>query len=247
MKFILESLRTSKLTNMEFGQLIRRHLSDLSTINSGLLTDVYYNNYVQKIIAQAVVYENALAQIRKNEETEKILLADQDRDKALSAFGASIKLFAMSELPKEVEASRSLGILFANFKNLATKSYEAETLGIDKLILELNSPAYIEKVNQLKLGRYVTRMTETNNAFKTLFGGRMVSTANTESYDMKLIRAESTDLYNDFADYVLTMAKVSDNALFTSALNLLNTARKYYADQLARHLAPKAEGEKPVE
>lgn len=110
----------------------------------------------------------------------------------MSAFGASIKLFSAGLESRG--RSRSLGILFANFKNLATKSYEAETLGIDKLIL-VNGPAYIEKVNQLKLGRYVTRMTETNNAFKTLFGGRMVSTANTESYDMKLIRAESTDLY----------------------------------------------------
>lgn len=245
MKLILEQLRTSALPHMEAGQLTRRHLSDLSTIDPGLCTDAPYNNYVQKLTNQANWYERALTQIRKNEETLKILLADGNRDKAVSAFNSALKLYAMSDIPEEVEASRSLGILFGAFKNIALLSYEAETLAIDKLTGELNSPAYAEKVNYLQIGKYVVRMTETNAVFKNLFGGRMVTTATTESFDMKAIRAELMDIYNDFAEYVLAMAKATDNPLFPAALNLLNTARKYYADQLARHTAPKAGEIKP--
>lgn len=245
MKFILESLRTSALTNMEFGQLIRRHQSDLGTIDPSLVTDAPYNNYVQKITDQTKLYERALAQVRQNEETEKISLADGVRDKSVSAFGAAIKLHAMSDIPEEVEASRSLSILFGTFKNLTNLSYEAETLAIDKLTSELSSPAYSEKVNNLHMSKYVARMTEANAAFKNLFGGRMVTTANTESFDMKTIRTGLQDIYYDFTDYVLAMAKAIDNPLFPAALNLLNTARKYYADQLARHIATKTEEAKP--
>jgi hypothetical protein len=245
MNVILEPLKVSVLTNMEAGQLMNRHLSDLATIDASLLTDAPYNNYVQQIGTRMELYRNALAQVQKSEETEKIGMADGVRDKAVGSFGAAIKLHAMSDIPEEVEASRSLGILFGTFKNIARLNYEAETLAIDKLTGELNSPAYAEKVNYLHMSKYVTRMAESNAAFKNLFGGRMVTTANTESFDMKTIRAEIQNLYNDFTDYVLAMAKATDNPLFPAALNLLNTDRKYYADQLARRTAPKKEEAKP--
>lgn len=245
MNVILEPLKVSVLTNMEAGQLMNRHLSDLGTIDSSLLTDAPYNSYVQKVGAKMEFYWNALAQVQKSEETEKISLADGVRDKAVGSFGAAIKLHSMSDNPEEVEASRSLGILFGTFKNIARLNYEAETLAIDKLTSELNSPAYVEKVNYLHMSKYVVRMAETNAAFKNLFGGRMVTAANTESFDMKTIRTELSATYNDFAYYVLAMAKATDNPLFPAALNLLNTARKYYADLLARRAALNAEPEKP--
>lgn len=244
MTLLLEPLKVSVLTNMEAGQLMNRHLSDLGTIDLSLLTDAPYNNYVQKIGSKMEIYWNALAQVQKSEETEKILLADGVRDKAVGAFGAAIRLHSMSDIPEEVEASRSLGILFGTFKNIVRLNYEAETLAIDKLTSELNSPAYTEKVNYLHMSKYVARMAESNAAFKNLFGGRIVTTAMTESFDMKTIRTELSATYNDFTDYVLAMAKATENPLFPAALNLINTARKYYADQLARRSATKPNEDK---
>lgn len=245
MKQILEPLTTSALTNMEAGQLFRRHLSDLATIDATLLIDSPFNNYVQQIRTQAVVYENALAQVRKNEETQKIVEADAARDKAGSAFGLALKLHAAADDPVEVEASRGLAILFATYKNLAKLNYEAESLAIDKLTGELNSPAYSEKINYLHMDKYVVRLSETNTTFKNLFGGRMVTTAMNETFDMKAIRSELQSTYNDFCDYVLAMAKALNTPLFVTALNLLNTARKYYSDLLARRAALKTEMTNP--
>lgn len=245
MKQILEPLTTSALTNMEAGQLFRRHLGDLGTIDASLLIDSPFNNYVQQIGNQAAIYENALAQVRKNEETQKIVDADAVRDKAVSAFSLALKLHAAAYDPAEVEASRSLGILFATYKNLAKLNYEAESMAIDKLTGELNSPAYSEKISSLHMSKYVARLNETNTTFKNLFSGRMVTTAMNETFDMKIIRIDLQSTYNDFCDYVLAMAKATDNPLFASALNLLNTARKYYADLLARRTAPKTEKANP--
>ena len=245
MQLTLEPLRTSILTNMEGGQLLKRQLSDLGTIDPSLLTDAPFNTYVQNLTDLAASYENALAQVRKSEETEKIVLADDVRDKAVSAFGLALKLHAASDDPSEVEASRSLSILFDTFKNLAALNYEAETLAIDKLVSELNSPAYNEKINYLHMSKYVVRLVESNSAFKTLFSGRMVTSAMTESFDLKSIRKKTFKRYSDFCDYVLAMAKALDTPLFINTLNLLNTARKYYADQLARRTATKAEKTNP--
>ena len=89
------------------------------------------------------------------------------------------------------------------------------------------------------MSKYVTRLNETNNAFRTLFSGRMVDTAMSESFDMKTIRKELMETYTDFAEYVFAMAKATDKQLFSTALNLLNVARKYYADQMISKAAPK--------
>jgi hypothetical protein len=246
MKQELEPLRTPNLTLMEVGQLINRHLSDLDTIDAALKTDAPFNAYTSQLALQATQYQKGLAQVQKNEETEKVVLADAVRDKAVSALGAGLKLYALSDVPEEVEASRSVGILFGNYKNLANLNYEAETIAIDKLVGELLSPAYSSKISLLQMDRYVIRLQNANEAFKPLFSGRMVTTAMTETFDMKILRTDLLNKYSDFAGYVLSMAKATENPLFGTALNLLNTARKYYNDLLTRRVAPKAEKEKPV-
>lgn len=247
MKQTLEPLRTSVLTNLEAGQLLKRHLNDLGIIDSTLLTDAPFNSYIQELTVFADDYEKALAQIRKNEETEKVSLADADRDKAVSAFGLNLKLYALSEEPDEVEASRGLSIVFASFKNLASLNYEAQSLAIDKLVSELEKPEQAAKINKLKIGKYVTRLKTTNQAFKNIFGGRMVTTAMAEVFDMKTIRTGMLKKYSEFCNYVLAMAKAVNTPLFLNTLNLLNTARKYYSDMLARRTAKKEEQEEPVD
>jgi D-ribose pyranose/furanose isomerase RbsD len=246
MKLKLEPLRTSDLTNMEGGQLFKRHLSDLGTIDPALLIDAPLNTYIQVLTTDADSFEKALAQVRKNEETDKIVLADGIRDKGLDAIGRALKLYAISDDPAEVEASRSISILFDSFKSLANLSYEAETIGIDKLASELTGPNYSPKISLLQMDRYVTRVSNANEAFKTLFSGRMVTTAMTESFDMKTIRKETFKRYSEFCDYVLAMAKALNTPLFITSLNLLNTSRKYYSDQLARRTAVKPAKAKPI-
>lgn len=237
MKFKLEPLRLAGLSNMEAGQLIIRHLSDLGTIDSSLFTDAPFNSYLQTLSNQSVLFQNGLAQVRKNEETQKIDLADADRDKADTAFGRALKLYAVSDDQAEVEASRALSILFDSFKNLATLSYEAQTIATDKLVSDLLSERYSPKISLLQMDRYVARLQNTNNNFKALFGGRMVTTATTESFDLKVIRTEMITKYGEFTTYVLAMAKALEAPLFVQTLNVLNAARKYYSDLLARRTA----------
>jgi hypothetical protein len=247
MELTIEPLTTSTLTNLEAGQLIRRHLSDWGALDATLKTNAPLNKYFQALTAKVEVYEKAINQVRKNEETEKIEKADAARDKANTAFSFGLKLYAVSDVDEEIEASRSLGILLGSYKNLAKLNYEAETLALDKLTSELNAPAYKSKVDALNMSRYVTRMIDTNTAFKNLFSGRMVKTATTETYNLKTIRLEMQATYGEMCDYVLAMAKALDTPLFEATLNLINTGRKYYADMVARRATKKTEPEKPAE
>ena len=53
------------------------------------------------------------------------------------------------------------------------------------------------------------------------------------------MRKEMLKNYNQFTAYVLSMAQALNTPLFLTALNMLNSTRKYYADQLARHTTDK--------
>jgi hypothetical protein len=220
---------------MEAGQLINRHLVDIDTIDPALRTDLPYNTYVQDLTGLSGNYENALAQIRQDEETKKIGIADNGRDKSLSFFSWGLKMYSVSDEPDEVEASRGLQIVYRNFKDIAKLNYEAESMAIDKLVIELEKPQHAAKVAKLGMERHVARIKSTNETFKALFGGRMVENSMTEVFDMKIVRKETFAKYGEFCAYVLAMAKAhNDLALFTDTLKLLNGARKYYADLLAR-------------
>ncbi len=94
--------------------------------------------------------------------------------------------------------------------------------------------------------RYVTRISDANEAFKLQFGGRMTTTAMTVTRNLKSIRAEMFGTYSEFCNYVLAMAKAQELPLFTTMLDILNTARKYYADLLARRTAPKKTAVSPA-
>jgi len=82
-------------------------------------------------------------------------------------------------------------------------------------------------------------MKTSNEQFKTLFSGRMVTEALTETYDMRAMRSAMLAVYNEFTAYILVMSKAIKTPLFISALLLLNSGRKYYADLLARRKTDK--------
>jgi hypothetical protein len=244
MNYELEDLTSSRLPVMEAGQLTIRCITDLGTIDESLKTDVPYNNYTEKLSIKSELYFGALAQVRKREETELIFNADNRRDKTIGSFGMAIRLHLAAADPEEAEVARGLNILFNTYKNIAKLPYEAESLAIDKFVAELNKPVYSEKIAILHMQKYVNNMAEANEAFKNLFSQRLQGVASTEVFDIKSIRAEMLTVYNDFCEYVLAMAKATELPLFVNSLNLINTARKYYADLMARRQGT-TEGEEP--
>lgn len=247
MEFSLEPLRTTGLTNLEAGELIKTHISDIDTIDRELLTDAPFNGYVQDLKDLLVPYNLGLGQVQKSGATEPIRGADDDRDKAIGAFGLLFRLFALSDDPAEVEASRLLSIRFGSFKELRSLNYVAESNAIDNLVADLEGEVYAGLVTQLNAGRYVERLKTTNENFKTLFSSRMAGEVSSEDFDMKAIRNEVFTKYGEFCNYVVAMANALKTPLFVTALDQMNAARKYYSDLLARRTTRQEEEPQPAE
>lgn len=239
----LVPLSTSLLTNLEAGQLIKRTLTDVAVLspNNGdgtpnpiNFTDQVVNNYLTGMTNALENYELALIQIRKNDETEKIAAADVVRDRAIKAFKRAVKTFLLSEDPDEVLAAKSLTTVLLTYKDVDLLNYQAESIAIDNLVVDMQKDGYSEKVQLLNLGNYVERLDIANNNFKTLYDGRMAQTSMTIVYDAKLLRKEMITIYNAFTQYVLAMANAIDNETYNNLLMMVNGGRKSFADLLAR-------------
>ena len=155
----LEPLRITALTSFEVGQLVKRQLTEIwklspsqnAPANGAQFAEGPLNTYLGRLTSAQSDYELSLVQVRKNEETEKIELADKAREKAVSAFNRAIKTHLLSENQEEVDAAKSLNYLLKSFKNLQSLNFEAETIGIDKLVAELGKENYQPKVQILNL------------------------------------------------------------------------------------------------
>ena len=238
----LEPLSISDLTNLEVGQLLNRHLAEIGKLSppqkaagdGAQFTDGPLNAYLGRLTSAQTAFKLALVKVQKNDETVKVELADKGRDKAVSAFNRAIKTSLLSENTKEVDAAQSLSTLLKSFKKLQHLNFEAESIAIDQMVVELRKENYQPKVELLNLGQFVTRMKAANDSFKTLYEGRTEGVVLTVSYNAKSLRKALMKEYKYFAGYVVSMARAHDTAEFNSILLWLNNTRKEYADLLAR-------------
>lgn len=234
MSLSVEPFRIYSLSHLECGQLMKQTLDGFKSVTTTEPADPALDRYVAALSSQAETYEKALVRVRKSEDTLKIQQADEARNQAIYTLKRTLQLYAGSDLTEEAEAARSLQILVGSFGRLTRLNYEAESIAIDKLLADLAGPNYNAKAAQLQLDRVINRLLDTNETFKTLFGHRIVTAANTETYDVRALRKEMTITYNDLCGYVLAMAKAHGTEPYLSQLELINTARKYYSDFLAR-------------
>jgi hypothetical protein len=232
---VLHKLRVTALTHLEAGQLIKSNIKDLETAGINTTTDTHINNYVQKMVTDAALYDKGLLQIKKNEETEELSRLDHVRDLSIGAYNKQLDVFENTRNANKLVAYKSLDIVATKYNGLAHLNYEAESNGIDNLIAELTNATYAPHIATLNMGEFVDDMHQTNEEFKLKFSQRSADISTKEIFDMKLIRKATFENYNNYIQYVLSLAKVdTGDDYYKNILNSINQNRKYYSDLLAR-------------
>lgn len=232
---ILHKLKATALTNLEAGQLIKTSIKDLNTAGINTATDSHINNYVHQMSTDSDLFDKGLLQIKKNEETEVLLNLDHVRDLNLSAFNRQLKVYELSTDAGIVTAYKAITILVKTYKNLAHLNYEAESNGIDNLIADFNSTKYAPHITTLSMNEFVDRIKTSNDDFKLKFSQRSTDISSTEIYNVKLIRKAAFENYNNYTQYVLSLAKVTTgDDYYKKILDIINQTRKYYSDLLAK-------------
>jgi Family of unknown function (DUF6261) len=239
----LHSLSLTRLTQLEFGQHVKSITRGIGLLDTA--TDVDFKNYLSQLDLAVANFDKGLLQVQKCDETAKIVVADYNRDIAISTLFRYLSVFEWSEIETEVVAHDSLQTLMKAYKGIQSWNFEEESNGVDKLIADLNNAKYLPSVTLLKMNDFVTRVTKHNEAFKIVFAGRTQEVVFKEAFDMKKLRASTKTIYTDMSDYILSMAKAKNNDEFNKSLDVINTVRKYYSDLLAKR-KPAKKGETPA-
>jgi len=232
----LHSISVSQLQMLESGQFIKRLITDFQ--NSGLVasTDPEIELQLNELNAQIPTYADALMQIQAQEESKKIAALDLLRDRKFSAVRRAISVYEFSEDEKEQEYYHRLDLIVNKYNRIETATYEAESLGIEKFIKEIRNAAD-EAMEKLGVTATINGLEVANDNFKKEFDKRSSESISTVHYNSKQLRKEIFKTYNEFASYVLIMAKRKKTEYYKKLLEVVNNGREYYADTLAKRAA----------
>jgi hypothetical protein len=231
----LQKIPLSRLQYLESGQFINRFLKDIE--NSGLdpATDPEFKVSYDNLKKQSPIYDLGLLQIKAKAESEELAMLDDIRDRKLTTLRRAIAVFEHTDIEGETTAYKLLKIVLKTYKDIEVANFEAETLGVTKLILELLNSNHLPAVKTLKLGDHIDNLEKANTNFATTFDTRSTKTISQTTYDNKLLRKTIFETYTDLITYVVMMGKrKKDVTFYADALASINYGRKYYSDILAK-------------
>jgi hypothetical protein len=231
----LYPLTISRLSYLDSGQFIVRYLTDFQ--NSGLdpATDPDFKVIHEALKTQSPLFNAALMQVRAKAESEELMALDIRRDQKMATLRRALSVFEYTDVPAELTAYKLIKITLKTYKDIERENFEAESLGLDNLVVALNNAATLPSVQVLKLEGHVGNLKLANDQFKAKFSTRSSDTISTVVYDTKTIRNTILATYKNLAEYALVMAKNrSTNAFYGELLTIINNGRAYFATILAR-------------
>lgn len=235
-------LELNRLSNAEFVALLERFLQDLSKSSIDLETDADLKVFVENIREQLPVFKNSLDQIRGSEVSKKITTADTERDASLKAIRNIVKAYQNTTIPSEKEAFEKINLLISEYKGLENNSYEAQNTRIANLVDRLQSSTYKKEVNELLLGKFVTRLAQADANFKTLFSERSLENSQKQTINTKEVRTSLSDMYRKIGAYIFAVYEIRKVDFYKDFIFIYNNSRKYFADTLLSRRGKKKEG-----
>jgi hypothetical protein len=195
---------------------------------------------------QFPIYELALVQIKAKSESELLMQQDSIRDKKLTTLRRALSIFEHTDLEVEETAYKLIKIVLNAYKNIEVANFEAETLGLTKLIKELRNNEHLQAVKTLNLEEHINNLEKANDGFVVTFDTRSTKTISKETYDTKLLRKNIFETYNDLVNYVVLIGNRKKTiSFYIDALETINYGRKYYADILAKRVGKSGNSKTP--
>ena len=231
----LYPITISQLTYLDSGQFIVRYITDFENSSVDASADPDFKAVHDSLLEQSPIYNQALMQIRAQAETVELIGLDEARDKKVTTLRRALSVFEHSDDATEKAAYGLVKIVLRTYKNIETVNYEAESLGVDNLIVELRNGIHLPAVQLLVLERHINNLETANTNFKKKFDIRSTDTITTEVYDAKALRTTILDTYKELAEYVLVMAKRRNTQYYLDILKIVNNGREYFATIVARN------------
>ena len=177
--------------------------------------------------------EQALDVIRKSSLTDDLTTADSLRDSTFSGLAGSVQS-AGKHYKDEVRASAArLQVVFANYGNVAVKSYDKETAAIDQLVIDLQG-SYATDVAIIGLTEWVAELKAQNTAFDNLKKMRHTEDSGKTIFKMKEERSNVDERYRAIVKRINALIEVIGDVAYSGFVAELNSRIKIYNNIVAQ-------------
>lgn len=180
-------------------------------------------------------YANELAAldvIRKNAISDDLVDADIDRDNIFRGLSDAVKS-ALNHFNADINtAAKRLQIVLDSYGNLAKKTYDAETGGLNSLVHDFTT-TYTADVAVVGLTAWVTELATKNKAFDDLKNNRYSDEAAKTILRMKEERVKTDGIYRLIVERINALVIVEGEASYTGFVNELNERIQGYDNTIA--------------
>lgn len=222
--------RLKNETHVQFNRDVNAILVKYGPEQLGII--LLYNLYLAALNDEMA----ALDFIRKSIITAKITAQDHKRDLVYRGFCDSVKGATHHFDALFQEAAELILELIKHYGNIAKKSFNDETVAMDKLIAELNGNVYSNAIALLGFRSWVDKLREENDLFSNLMKERYVETANKISIRMQNARVETDKYYHAIVNQIENQWLVGDHSN-EACIKEWNAVIEKYKHILAQEIA----------
>jgi hypothetical protein len=204
-----------------------------------------FNSILLKIPA---LFENLSACAEKEERCYKIsnksdlselkMEIDHIRDTLFLGIKKSVKLALVHFDEKIQEAARKLKIIYDKYNkpiSLVDQPYDAETVGINNFIKELETD-YPNEIDIVGLRPWIDKLRIRNEEFEQLTSAYIEQKAEKPLFQSKEARRETDEAYKKIVYGINGLIVLEGETEYADFVNELNILIKHYNDTLAQHL-----------
>lgn len=186
-------------------------------------------------------FKEQLHQTRKSKTIKAMEEADAERDDAFLTLKNLIKSYSRVKTAEMKEAYHNLSELFANYKGLASLTYEKETESINHLLAKLKNSPYQEAAERLHLTYHVTTLSQGQKRFELAYQDRLAEVEGRRLKADKNLREELLDRYDLLVMFTTVYrAAYPELVAYQKLHERLNAIRSRFRPQKANKKGEKA-------
>ena len=226
----IKSLQLSYLRNTDHFQFHSGFKELIELLTAAMLKiEVLFGNFL-------VLYtkENELMdQIHQSNISEELMEADNNRDLTIHGMKDFIKTSTHHFLPEVRLSATHLKSLFDTYGNMAIKTYDDQTIAINRLVEELTGKHAVD-VATVGLTEWVSQLKIKNLVFDSLKRIRFTEDASLAQLSLKQARAQVDLAYYAIINRINALIELEGETNYTHFISELNTRIEVYDELLTQ-------------
>lgn len=223
-KIYFHSLQNEE--HVQFNKYVQEYVGELDA--ETLRIEVQTADHLLKFNAETAV----LDLVQKNTYTERVNLADDQRDQPIRGFFAVVKGMLHHYDPAIRQPAENINIINQKFSDICYLSNEKQSAACTSFLGALK--AALADINTLGLSAWVTEIEKTQANFDEVVRSRNDEDDARPAYNMKAARVATDESYKTLVDRINAMITIDGDAKFATFVTKLNNRIDQYHASIAR-------------